>query len=357
MTGLYVHIPFCVSKCYYCDFNSYDSQLHQANDYCDALQKEAYFYKGTSLDTVYIGGGTPTCLEPSLLLGILDAMKRNFSLRSPEITVEANPATVDLPFLRALHEAGVNRLSLGVQSFDGSLLRTLGRLHEPADAVDAVYLAREAGFSNIGIDLMYSLPGQTMDMVRSDLARAVTLPIRHVSYYGLKVEKGTPFYEQGITPADEELDRQMYHFCSDYLKSFGFCHYEISNFALPGFYSRHNMKYWSSKAYIGLGAGAHSCYGEKRYANVKSIDTYMAMLRDGQRPIEESYTLTDKDINEEKIMLGLRLDKGIPVAWVGAKKDLLQKYVQMGYMKQKRGRVSLTSLGFDVSNSIIASFL
>ncbi len=358
MRGLYIHIPFCLSKCAYCDFNSYADKWQLVGEYVSAVLKEAEKFKGQRVDTVYIGGGTPTALPENELCRLIDGVKNFFVFeKNTEFTVEMNPETAEEVYLESLKKLGVNRISMGAQSFDDGLLKTLGRVHNAEKISEAISCARKAGFENISLDLMFSLPGQTTVQWEDTLREAVKCNIEHISCYGLKVEEGTPFYEKGVMPLPDEIDRKMYHYAIKFLKSFGFMQYEISNFSKIGKESRHNLKYWHCEEYFGLGAGAHSYLsleGEPvRSFNVTPVEEYIRLVRKTGSAVCEKTVLTPEDIITEKIIMGLRLTEGVPESLISE----TEIYVKNGFMKRVNGKIRFTEKGFDVSNEILSRII
>ncbi|TEB07232.1 Oxygen-independent coproporphyrinogen-III oxidase 1 [Pelotomaculum schinkii] len=323
--GLYIHVPFCLKKCRYCDFISYPYSRTAAKDYLAALIREIQLY-GSFLDEVekeisslFIGGGTPTCLPVGDLREILKYIRSIFRLTPDcEITVEANPGTIDAGGLYELRRTGVNRLSIGVQSLADGLLKTLGRVHNAAQAGAAVRLARQAGFDNINIDLIYGIPGQTLAVWQETLDRTVAFEPEHVAAYGLQLEEGTPL-ERSVAIGDmracpEELELSMYHTAIISLKKSGYHHYEISNFARPGRECVHNLVYWLNRPYLGLGPAAHSCFRGERFANEREPEKYRSRLRRGELRVADRETLTVETEMSETMFLGLRLLQGVSLA-------------------------------------------
>lgn len=366
--GLYVHIPFCRSKCNYCDFCSYPGRFDTEIDaYIDRLLSEAEQYgRGGRLpiDTVYLGGGTPSLLSPRQLDRIFSALYRLFSIApDAEITMEANPGTLTSDAAREYFSLGVNRVSLGLQSASERELRALGRIHTFPDFLNSFELLRGVGFANISIDLMYGIPHQTPDSFRETLSRVVALAPEHISAYGLIVEEGTPFYDCRDTlplPTEDE-ECEMYGIAAEYLRDGGYRHYEISNYAKPGFESRHNLKYWRDEEYIGIGAAAYSYFLGKRYGNPRSLDLYMASA-----PVEGLDIPKGEDEEFEYAMMHLRLSEGIDLAsferrfgksFTKGKEDKLRRYLSMGLLTYDEKRVALTERGFYLSNAIMADIL
>ena len=323
--SLYVHIPFCHTRCHYCDFNTYAGMLPLREPYVRALLTEIGMAgaltkfpggKPRRSRTIFFGGGTPSLLSVSQVNHILDACYNNFAVdEDAEITLEANPGTLSREQLVGLRAAGVNRLSMGAQSFDAELLKTLGRIHSPKDITQAVRDAQAAGFTSINVDFMFGLPGQTMRHWRETIERALDLHIEHLSLYSLIIEEGTPFYtwthEGRITPGDEDLCADMYEYADERLHAAGYVNYEISNWSLPGFQSRHNLTYWHNLPYIGMGAGAYSSFGGRRFSNVREPAEYIRMLKAQQWPEVESETVDKAQAMSETAFLALRTAQGL----------------------------------------------
>lgn len=365
--GLYVHIPFCRQKCSYCDFYSLPHSEEKMDAYTAALvrhlEEVAPQAAAHVVDTVYIGGGTPTYLGAARLKTILTAIRKRYRLsHDAEITVEANPdSACDVKALRTLHRAGVNRVSLGVQSADDALLRRIGRIHTFDQVKQAAQAIRKAGIRNLSMDLIYGLPGQTLDQWLDTLAEVLALDPQHISCYGLKLEEGTPLYlhrEQETFP-DDDQQAEMYLSAVDTLAQHGYEQYEISNFAKPGFASRHNLKYWHMDEYAGFGPGAHSDLGGVRFAYVRDIDRYIA----GQLLLSESETEETLARDFEYVMLSLRTAEGIDRAYFErtyrqrfAPLDVLfRQYETAGLAQPTEKGWRLTPRGFLVSNSIIVA--
>lgn len=356
MNSLYIHIPFCLKKCNYCAFVSFCVNLPQIEKYFDALQKELAHKNPRNLKTLYIGGGTPSCVPIEFYRKIKFDHTKEY-----EFTFEVNPKTVDKKYLQDLRTLGVNRLSIGVQSLDDKILTQIGRPHSAKDAIDCVKQAQEAGFDNISIDLIYGLPNQTMKIWRSTLTQALSLGVQHISTYGLKIEEGTPFGQnQPENLPDEDLCADMYLECVKTLTNAGFEHYEVSNFALNGFESLHNSNYWQNNPYIACGIAAHGYEKGIRYENTTDLEKY---LDTPLKPAKE-IALSKDDILAEAIFLGLRLKKGIDLDDFKARYsvDFKEKYAEQlakftDFFEQNGNKISLTTEGFMLSNVILAEFL
>ena len=371
--GLYIHIPFCKSKCIYCDFYSLPRAEDRMDRYVSALCRQlaeiAQQTTAHTVDSVYLGGGTPSYLGEKRLRRILKTVKKHYHLsRDAEITLEANPDSAgDWRALRALRRAGMNRLSLGVQSADDGLLRTLGRPHTFAQAEEAAAAARRARIRNLSLDLIYGLPGQNLAGWKDTLERAAALEPEHLSCYGLKVEEGTPLWDmqEKMDLPDDDAQADMYLWTVERLGALGYEQYEISNFARPGRASRHNMKYWTLCEYAGFGPGAHSDLGDVRYAYLRSLDTYCAGVEAGVSVLESSEHIPSRERDIEYVMLGLRLTQGIsrqefenryrlPFAPI---QSVLERFRATGHAALAGERWRLTPEGFLVSNQIIGQAL
>ncbi len=355
MKGLYVHIPFCINKCPYCDFNSYAGRENMISPYFSYLKKEAAEFAGEKICTVYIGGGTPSMVGEEYISDIMEFFRENFEIeKDAEITIEANPATLTEKKIETYLKSGINRISIGVQSFDDAMLKTLGRIHSSAEAKEAVMLAAEGGFKNISCDLMFALPGQTLKSLQADLKKAMALPVTHISCYGLKIEEGTPFFRKKVQPADEDVYTEMYGMITEILSENGFEKYEISNFAKNGKKSQHNLLYWHCREYIGIGAGAHSYVCGRRYSNPENIEEYMA-----NKPKENIEILTGKDMLIEKLIMGMRLSEGVEksVAEALGGGGKLKIFIENGFIQEKNSRISFTPKGINVSNYILSELI
>ena len=370
-TGIYIHIPFCRSKCRYCDFYSLAEREAQIPRFVDGLVREirgaAEKTRDWKFDTVYIGGGTPSLLTPEQLGRIMEALDSTFALGElEECTIEANPGEVTEGKLREFREAGVNRISIGFQSFDGRLLQFLGRIHTREDNFASFEEARRAGFENISCDLLFNIPGQTLKEWETDLSMLVELGPEHISTYSLTVEKGTPLSEEVVRGAvhmpEEEMDLAMYKWAREYLAREGYYTYEISNHAWEGKECRHNLHYWQIGPYLGFGPAAHRFDGEVRSWNVQNLDEYLRRVEGGKSPTAGEERLTPVQLHNEKLAFGLRLREGISVteglgygsvedflAVYGTKLELLQESVDL-----LGERLVLTEDGFLLADSVTA---
>ena len=323
--ALYIHIPFCEKRCVYCDFYTVAGVSSRIPDYVAALKKEIVrraadsFWPRQRFATIFFGGGTPSLLSPQQIAEILDAVFASFQFeKHPEITIEANPGTLTSEQLARYRSAGVNRLSLGVQSLHAEELERLDRIHSPQQAIDAVLMARHAGFDNINMDFIFALPQQTIPRWRESLERAVELQPAHLSAYNLTIEHGTPLdakIRKGeVQPLSEEEEREFYQFTMDFLERHGYRQYEVSNFAKPNFEARHNIKYWDGSVYLGLGASAHSFDGKRRFWNVANLRKYLEALAAARLPEDSAEQLTKSQRMFETAFLGLRQRGGVDLA-------------------------------------------
>ncbi len=381
--GIYIHIPFCVRKCYYCDFLSAPGSAETQELYFHALCRQIRLTgqgeknEELSVCSIFIGGGTPSLWRGEWIAGLLSAVRESFFVEpEAEITLECNPGTVSEEKLAAYKAAGVNRLSIGLQSADNRLLRRLGRIHTWEDFLESFRLARAAGFTNINIDLMSGLPNQTLEAYEDTLRKVLALSPEHISAYSLIVEEGTPFYEQELELPDEDTEREMYYRTKELLSQAGYERYEISNYAKPGCSCRHNLLYWTGMDYLGFGVGAASLFLGQRYKIIDSLEAYVEMLSGtgesggGGSALNAVKTqlqnLTSQDRMEEFCFLGLRCMKGISmdafekqfgIPFLEAYKDVVVKYEGLGLLKREGDRISLTDKGIDVSNVVLAEFL
>lgn len=371
--GIYIHIPFCASKCSYCDFYSLSGCDNLMPDYHAALIKHiresAAAIKNYEVDTIYFGGGTPSFYGADRIVDIFNELKLNGNVRlDAEVTVECNPDSISLNALKLLRSEGVNRISLGVQASDNDLLKLIGRRHNYQQAVRAVENARLAGFGNVSIDLMYGLPSQTKGDWADTLAKAVELHPEHISCYALTLEKNTPMYKNyfgsPVLPDDDE-QADMYSYCVEMLKNYGYEQYEISNFCAKGYESRHNMKYWQRNDYMGFGPGAHSCVSDLRYSFVKDIKMYISGVNRGTSIVDEHETILPFERAVEYVMLSMRTVRGLSeedyrtnckCAWEPIEK-VFRAFESRGWAVCENGRWHFTVSGFLISNTLIGILL
>lgn len=378
--SLYIHIPFCLKKCLYCDFNSFANAPVTREEYVDLLVREMELRAGEFPEqmvapTLYFGGGTPSLLSLEEVERLIEAAARLFRLEDGvEITLEANPGTVTREKLEGYRAAGVNRLSIGVQSFHDPLLARIGRVHDSAEALSAVEAARAAGFDNLGIDLIHTLPGETLEMWEDDLRRCVDLAPEHISAYALILEEGTPLHgeaEKGrLVLPEEEAAVEMLELTADFLVAAGYQHYEISNFALPGRRSRHNQVYWRRGSYLGFGAGAHSLLrretGDLRWGNSESLTEYRERVSAGHFPNEDGQLVAPREAMSEFMFLGLRMLEGVDMrefsrefgatvtdVWPGVAAGLCRE----GLLIDDDTFLRLSRRGLLLANRVFAAFL
>ena len=375
--GLYIHIPFCRSKCDYCDFCSFvPNNQAVIEHYTDALLLQMEDWRDKcrpyEIDTVYIGGGTPTFLDMPRLQRIIEGVYRNFKVaKDAEFSMESNPATVNFENLRRLRRLGVNRLSIGMQSAVPGELKALGRSHTVTESEAAFNDARRAGFDNISIDLMYGIPEQTVDSFMQSLSFAASRAPEHISLYALKIEDGTPFARrrESLPLPDEDAEYEMYMRAIDYLGTRGYKRYEISNFAKPGYESKHNLKYWHCDEYLGLGASAHSYFGRERFSATRVVRDYIdgiEIIGSDINIIASCDKIRSRESMDEYVMLGMRLDEGVNIRafderfGVSFKEKygvLLDEYIKDGFVECDGENYRFTSNGMFVSNYILSSVL
>jgi len=391
--GLYLHIPFCVQKCSYCDFLSFGGTGEEAhNEYIRALCREIEYY-GTVyrniyyVESIFIGGGTPSSLKANLIAELADSIKKSFLIvDNAEFTIESNPKTLSEKKLKTYLESGINRLSMGAQSMDDNLLSFLGRIHSQEDLFANYQLARKSGFENINLDLMFAVPGQTLEIWMNTLEQVIRLAPEHISFYSLQLEEGTPFYSMyqagTLKETDSELDRRMYHEALDLLKKKDYLHYEISNAAKAGHQSRHNLKYWSMADYLGLGLGAHSYIGGTRFSNVENLSDYSVSaiekfkaeeqrekdIKTGPFTVWKHENSKQEDISEY-LFTSLRKTEGIDLRsfeerfgerieyYFMENWNKIQRFIDEGYLVKKENKMFFSIKGIDISNRILSEFV
>jgi len=366
--GLYIHIPFCMSKCPYCDFYS-STSISAISDFLDALFKEMEMYRDrfNPFDTVYIGGGTPSLLSSKQLENILIKVRENFDLLpDSEITIEANPADLNRFFLESIREIGINRINIGVQSFDEKVLDFLGRRHSIKQAISAIEASRRAGFHNIGLDLIYGVPEQNVESWLDTLKQAVVFLPEHLSCYQLTLEAKTPLgikCQAGeFSVPGEESQYEFFMKTSEFLRDAGYIHYEVSNFSRGQEYaSRHNQKYWNHSPFLGLGPSAHSFQSNQRWWNHRSLDQYLTSINAGNLPVQETETLTMEQLRLEALCLGLRTKRGVSLQGFKdqyaydlftEKKELLVKLEEEGFISIRDGFLYPTQTGLALADSL-----
>jgi oxygen-independent coproporphyrinogen-3 oxidase len=361
--GLYIHIPFCRSRCSYCDFATglYESEI--AERYVRAVVEEIRSSDVINIDTIYFGGGTPSLLDPSQLERILAVVHEQFAVdTSSEITLEINPGSATLERLQAFRALGINRASFGAQTFDDRELAKLGRSHTAADARRTFRDLRRAGFENVSFDLIAGLPGQTLAGWERNVEEALELQPEHLSFYLLEVHSGTPLaqhIERGLQPVpDEDLAAVMYETMLERAVAAGYEHYEISNLCRPGFHSRHNTKYWTGEAYFGFGCSAHSYDGQtRRWSNQRDVLKYVESVEHGSSPLSESHDLTAKDLRAEALFLGMRLMRGVSLNLFAEHAMELERFREAGLVEQNEETVRLTRQGALLSNEVFSAFV
>ena len=373
---LYIHIPFCVRKCAYCDFLSFPATERAHETYVAKLIEEIYGqsagFQDYCVTSIFLGGGTPSILSADLMRDLFEALYQCFDIAvDAEISIEANPGTLTMEKLHMYRTCGINRISIGLQSADDEELKALGRSHCYDDFLKSFQRARQAGFTNINVDLMSALPGQTVQSLKNTLRKVMMLKPEHISAYSLIIEEGTPFYDryhadQSAFP-DEEMDREMYHLTKEIMAAQGFERYEISNYAKPGYECRHNIGYWTGVDYLGLGLGASSYTHGFRYHNVTDIDEYLSLdLSEGGAAARDIQKMSEKEQIEEFMFLGLRMMKGVSGSefferfglnlW-SIYGEVFDRLAAQGLLEVRKPEVRLTELGIDVSNMVLSEFL
>jgi oxygen-independent coproporphyrinogen-3 oxidase len=358
--GVYVHVPFCLTRCGYCDFNAYAGLDHLASRYVAALLREAELaapaWSDEELVSVFLGGGTPTTLEVADLKALFIRLRDGFSVsEGAEVTIEANPDTVDRAKLAGLLEAGFARLSMGAQSFDRAVLASLERLHDPASVRRAMADARAAGYANVNLDLIYGAHGETLESWERTVHEAVDLEPEHLSAYALTIEPSTPLgrkVQRGAVPApDADLQADMFELACETLGAAGYQHYEVSNWAKPGFACVHNLGYWERRPYLGLGAGAHSYRDDRRWWNVRPPEEYLTLVESGRLPVGGEERLEPADAYLEEVFLRLRILEGIPSSWV--EPDKAAPFLESGLLRNDDGALVPTERGMLLLNELV----
>ena len=372
--GIYVHIPFCKRKCYYCDFVSYDNKYEKIDSYVETVKKEIEdtsneFTKNHIVSTIYFGGGTPSFLESKYIKLLLENIRRNFNVSSnAEITLEVNPGTITEEKLKTYQMCGINRLSIGLQTTNDNLLKKIGRIHTYSEFLSTYNLARKLGFSNINVDLIFSLPDESLDDLKLDLEKIIELSPEHISTYSLIVENGTKIKElieenaDGYNLPSEDIERQMYWYIKNTLEEKGYGHYEISNFAKEGYESKHNLNCWNQKEYFGFGAAAHSFIDGIRFSNKKILSEYIFNFK--SRDIEEK--MNREELAKEYMMLGLRKIDGVSISEFERKFNLnpllyfrfeISKLTDEDLIEVDLDDIKLTKKGLDFANIVWEEFI
>ncbi|EOD00584.1 radical SAM family heme chaperone HemW [Caldisalinibacter kiritimatiensis] len=373
--GIYIHIPFCKSKCYYCDFKSFPDKLDLIDNYIYYLKKEIDMYsrllKDYVVKTIFIGGGTPSILEGKYIYEIYSCLYGKMNLNElEEFTIETNPKTLDDEKLKVYKEININRVSIGAQTLNDKLLKRIGRIHNTMDFYKSYELIRKWGFRNVNVDIMFNLPNQTLENVIETLNKVAVLGVEHISFYSLKLEEGTRFYKEYLKSKlelpDEDEEREMYHKGIETLEQRGYSHYEISNFAKEGYECNHNLLYWKVKPYLGLGLAAHSNINSIRYNNYNNFKSYFHSLDKRMLPIEEKEKIHKKIEMAEYMILGLRLIQGInkkefynrfEIDVDEIYGEILRKLMEQGLLITNNNSIKLTKLGLDLSNIVFRELL
>lgn len=377
--GIYIHIPFCMQKCLYCDFVSYINKSECVKEYINCMIKEiqSYDLKKYNITTIYIGGGTPSFIESDYIKEIINVIQNKLEKNDTrwediEITIEVNPGTVTLEKLNDYKTVGINRISLGLQATQDRLLKRIGRIHNYKDFLEAYELLKRVGFNNINVDLMIGLPNQSIKDLKESLEKIIKLNPNHISVYSLIIEDGTPISklldEEKIKLPDEEIERQMYWYVKNKLELNGYNHYEISNFSKKGKESKHNLNCWKQKQYIGIGAAAHSYFKDIRYSNTNNIEEYIKNIKENNieknKKIEEKQTIEDK--KNEFMMLGFRMIEGVNIADFKAKfvdnplyvyREKIKKLTDEGLIEVDLNNIKLTNKGLDLANVVFEEFI
>lgn len=363
MSGVYIHIPFCARKCLYCDFVSFEKGDKEG--YFEALKKEIGLYKeilsADKTDSIFIGGGTPSFVDSRFIEEILSLFN---PVSGAEITIEANPGTLSSEKLKAYKRSGINRLSIGLQSANDSELKRLGRIHDFNDFMKSYEMAVSSGFENINIDLMFGIPGQTVESFGNTLEAVTVLKPQHISAYSLIIEEGTPFYDMELSLPSEEEEREMYNMILHNNK--GYVRYEISNFALSGFECRHNLKYWRFEPFLGFGLNASSFYNRERYVNFSDFESYISAVSRGEKPISGMERESEEELIKDYIITSMRLSEGLSfekfqkefgISFFEKYGKITEEFIKGGFLKKTEKEVAFTDKGFEVSNSILEKYI
>ena len=365
--SLYIHIPFCRSKCSYCSFISFEDKKDLINPYLEALQKEATGYKGTAVDTVYIGGGTPSYLDIRQLESLFEIIRSNFYFSSEtEVTIETNPATFDLEKAEVLRDNGINRVSLGIQSLDDKFLNFLGRPYSRTDALSAFEILKQANFKNINLDLIYALPQQDEQEIKKDVAELLSLESEHISLYTLTIDPGSAFFKKGVVSVSQDTQARHYELVIAMLKEKGFRHYEVSNFSKEGHECRHNLNYWNAGRYIGLGVAAHSHLNGSRFWNTQGLQSYITKIQHSGSAKAGEEKLPAPQQLMEAFLIGLRLTQGVDLTDLetryqtklsSQKESDILAFIQRGFLKKDNDRIKATPEGMMVLDELCSRLI
>lgn len=372
--SLYIHIPFCERKCFYCDFTSFKGNDDKINGYITNLIKEIKIYgdrlKEYKVSTIFIGGGTPSCIDGRYIESIFKHLYENFNMDLNEVTIEVNPGTIDLEKAHIYKNIGIDRISLGVQSLNDNILKSIGRIHNSEDFFNSVSILRKSGFDNINADLMFGLPHQSMDDLKNSTNLLVDLDLKHISLYGLIIEEDTlmnRWHKKGLLALpDEDLERKMYHESIKLLEGRGYYQYEISNFSKIGYECKHNLVYWKLRPYVGIGLGSHSNLEHKRFWNFSSLKKYNESLESDMLPIEDEERISYETEMAEYCIMGLRLNEGIDKNdfRIRFKSDIsdiygsiIDRHKSNGLILEDEEKIKLTYKGLDLSNMVEVDFI
>lgn len=376
--GIYVHIPFCVQKCFYCDFISFANKKEMIKDYIEALKKEIEYVgadlvsaQNSAITTIYIGGGTPSFIDSKYIVDVIGAIKSNYQVsQDAEITIEINPGTVTKEKLEDYIKCGINRASIGLQSTDNKLLNEIGRIHTYEQFLNTYEMVRNVGFKNVNVDLMLALPNQTIEILEDSLKKVITINPEHISVYSLILEESTKLYDlvenEEIKLIDEETERKMYWKVKNILEQNGYNHYEISNFAKNGFESKHNLNCWKQKEYLGMGTAAHSYINKTRYSNTETIEEYINNISEGKNTKIVHETQKESDEQKEYMLLGLRKIQGVSISKFKEKfvqnpiyifRKELNKLVEEELVEVDIDSIKLTNKGLDFANLVWEEFV
>lgn len=376
--GIYVHIPFCAKKCFYCDFISFANKKEMIKDYIEALKKEIEYIgeglvsaKNSEITTIYIGGGTPSFIDSKYIVNIIDTIKSKFQVsKDVEITIEINPGTVTKEKLEDYIKCGINRVSIGLQSTDNKLLSEIGRIHTYEQFLNTYEIVRSVGFKNVNVDLMLALPNQTIEILEDSLKKVIAINPEHISVYSLILEEGTKLYDLVETGklklVDEDVERKMYWKVKNILEQNGYNHYEISNFAKRGFESKHNLNCWEQKEYIGMGSAAHSYVNKTRYSNTETVEEYIKNINEGKNTKTIHETQKETEEQKEYMLLGLRKIQGVSISKFKEKfvqnpiyifRKELNKLVEEELVEVDIDSIKLTNKGLDFANLVWEEFV